>query len=122
MYEILHKTIRDFPKLEKYSLGITIEKTMLECIEYAFAATAAPTSVQKAQAVATVSAKFDALKVYLRLALRADCLDEKKYVQLIPPLGSIGIKIGGWVKEAKKFLNPIPNPKPIPPEPSDPKS
>jgi len=125
MYEILHNAIRDFPKLEKYSLGVRIEKIVLDCLNACFLATALPPSLRKFEAVATASACFDTLKIFTRLAVKTKCLEEKIYLKLIPRFGTIGNMLGGWLKEAKKFsqvAEPNPKPKPNLTEPSQPQS
>lgn len=56
----------------------------------------------KTQAVALASAKFDTLKVYLRLAVHEHCLEEKVYLKIFPHLGTIGTMLGGWLRETNK--------------------
>jgi hypothetical protein len=111
IYLVLHKAVRLFPKLEKYSLGIMIEKIVLEAIQKCLTGTALPKEY-KIQALAEASALFDTLKIFTRIALNTNCLAEKHYLELVPMFGTVGKMLGGWIKEAKKFTaNPNPKPK-----------
>jgi hypothetical protein len=96
MYVILHHAIRNFQKPERYSLGISMDKILLECLESCFCATAAPAS-HKHLYVTKASAQFDTLKLYIRISLRVHCLPEPVYVKLIPRLGECGRMLGGWM-------------------------
>ena len=96
----MHKAIRDFEKLERYTLGIMIEKILLECIESCFMTMAAPIQ-EKYRYLTRTSALFDTLKLYLRISVQTKCLEEKIYIKLIPRLGDIGRMIGGWVQKTK---------------------
>lgn len=100
VYLILHNAIRDFPKLERYTLGMMIEKIHLECIESCFAATASSPE-QKSHAVARASALFDTLKLYIRISVQVKCLQETRYIKMIPRLGEIGRMLGGWLQKTK---------------------
>ncbi len=105
IYIILHNTIRTFPKMEKYSIGITLEKTLLECIKQIFLATVIPPSEQKFQAISQASALFDTLKLMTRMTIDIHCTDDKTYLKLLPHFGESGKMIGGWLKEAKKSID-----------------
>ena len=109
VYIILHNAIRDFPKLEKYSLGASIEKTLLDCIKQTFFSTVVPPSARKFESIALASAQFDTLKLYVRIAIDIHCLEENIYLKLLPHLGSIGTMMGGWLKEAQKTSGQIQN-------------
>lgn len=89
--------------MEKYSLGASIEKILLDCIRQSFFATVNPPGTQKFQAVAGASALFDTLKLNVRIALDIDCLSEKIYLKLLPHFGEIGKMLGGWLKDAQKM-------------------
>jgi len=106
IYLILHNAIRDFPKLERFSIGVSILQIILDCIKHCFLATTLPVGTQKLHAVATASAHFDALKLYVRLSLDMHALEESAYLKLIPHFGSIGTMLGGWLKETQKSNSP----------------
>ena len=44
------------------------------------------------------SVKFNALKIFIRLAKDLKCLDNKKYITLEAQLQEIGKMLGGWQK------------------------
>ena len=102
LYLILHHAIQNFPKLEKFGLGKTIEITLFNCINNCFLSTCLPVGEKKIIAIANTSASFDSLKIYIRLAVKLYCLDEKIYLKIFPRLSTIGSMLGGWMKEAKK--------------------
>ncbi len=97
---MLHKAIRDFEKLERYTLGTMIEKILLECIESCFASTVALPE-EKVRTLTRTSALFDSLKLYIRISKQVGSLQEKTYIKLIPRLGKIGRMLGGWIQKAK---------------------
>ncbi len=100
IYIVLHKAIRDFEKLERYTLGTMIEKILLECIESCFASTVALPE-EKVRTLTRTSALFDSLKLYIRISKQVGSLQEKTYIKLIPRLGKIGRMLGGWIQKAK---------------------
>ena len=102
VYTILHNAIRDFPKQEKFSIGEMMEKILLECIESCFLGTTMPPGSYKLHHIATASAKFDALKLFIRVSVDIHCMKEQTYTKLIPILGEIGKMLGGWLNSAKK--------------------
>ena len=65
-------------------------------------------SEHKLDQLIRTSALFDTLKLYIRIAVKVHCLQEKTYLQLIPRLGEIGRMLGGWLQKTKS-QNPIPN-------------
>ncbi len=96
--------------MDKYNLGTSIEQILLDCIKQTFLATVIPPGSQKLHSVATASAQFDTLKLYIRIGTDTDCISEKAYLKLLPHLGSIGSMLGGWLKEAQKPTGQIQNP------------
>ncbi len=102
VYITLHNAIREFPKLERYSIGVSIEQILLDCIKQTFLATVIPPGSQKLHFVGMVSAQFDTLKLFIRISVDTNCLCEKTYVKLLPHLGSIGAMLGGWLRDAQK--------------------
>ncbi len=108
VYLILHHAIRDFEKLERFTIGVMMEKVLLECIETCFAATTAPIA-EKRSTLTRASALFDTLKLYIRFSVRLHCLQEPTYLKLIPHLGDIGKMLGGWIRSPA--ANPTPSSK-----------
>jgi len=98
IYITLHNAIRDMQKIERFSLGVMMEKVLLECIETCFQTTVAVSGVQKQMQVARASALFDTLKLFIRIAVRIHALQEATYIKLIPRLGEVGKQVGGWMK------------------------
>jgi hypothetical protein len=101
LYSVLHNAIRDFPRLEKFSQGEMMEKILLECIEACFLGTTLPPGSHKLHYVATASAKFDALKVFIRISLDSKILKDETYTKLIPILATIGKNLGGWLRTTR---------------------
>ncbi len=81
-----------------------MEKVLLECLESCFCTTVAPTA-QKQLYATKCSAQFDALKIYIRIAVKISCLPEKTYVKLIPKLGEVGRMLGGWISKIQSQNN-----------------
>ncbi len=102
LYVELHKIIREFEKLERYSIGVEIEKTLLSCIHECFRATTFPSPTHKLAAAVAASAHFDTVKMFIRMTTRMSCMSEKQYVLILPHLAAIGAMLGGWIKELGK--------------------
>lgn len=53
---------------------------------------------EKLTPIKQASVKFDALKIFLRMAKEFKLLDNKKYVELQKYLQEIGRMLGGWIR------------------------
>ncbi|HBV58288.1 MAG TPA: diversity-generating retroelement protein bAvd family protein [Candidatus Magasanikbacteria bacterium] len=97
LYKIFYQYLELFPKKDKYALGAKCEKYLLETLELFLAAGGAPL-LDKKRLVQQANVKFDALKIFLRLAKELKMLDIKKYIELQKYLQEIGRMLGGWQK------------------------
>ncbi len=102
LYIQLHNFIRDFEKLERYTLGVSMEKILLECIHDCHRVTAFQNTSHKLAAAVAASAHFDTLKLYIRIGTKIHCISDKQYAILLPRLATIGPMLGGWVREISK--------------------
>lgn len=100
LYKLFHLFLKFFPKQEKYTLGQTAEKVILEMLEKILVAGYSP-KYQKYQALQLVSQKNDLLKYLVRLAFDTRCLNSKKYLYLEKEILEIGKMLGGWLKSIK---------------------
>lgn len=96
-YKICHGCIKNFPKLEKYSLGLKIENTLLEVLELLLAA-AYGLKNEKQQKIRIASNKVDLLKLLIRLSYDTKSVNTKQYLALQEQTVEIGKMLGGWIK------------------------
>jgi four helix bundle protein len=100
-YQLLYQYIKLFPKQDRYSLGVKLEHTALEILEYIFFASNLRDK-EKVEALQKADVQLDLLKVFIRLAKDVKALDIKKYLELEKQLQEIGKMLGGWLKSAKQ--------------------
>lgn len=84
-----------FPKKDKYTLGSRCEIYIIETLELLLGAGSAP-RIEKLALIKKANVKFDALKVFIRLASDVKMIDGRKYVVLQKQIQEIGRMIGGW--------------------------
>lgn len=84
-----------FPKKDKYTLGNRCEMYIIETLEALLAAGSAP-RIEKRPLIRKANVKFDALKVFIRLANDVKMIDDKKYLALQKQIQEIGRMLGGW--------------------------
>lgn len=97
LYKELYEDTKTFPKKDQYLLGKKCEEAVLdflECILFAASSSREP----KLQALQKANAKFDLLKVLLRIARELKMIDNKKYLSLETKIQEIGRQLGGWIK------------------------
>lgn len=97
MYKTFYRHLELFPKKDKYTLGSKCETLMITVLELLLTASRAERANKK-NLISQASVKFDALKIFLRLAWELKILDDKKYAELQTHLQEIGKMIGGWLK------------------------
>ncbi|MEK7653601.1 MAG: diversity-generating retroelement protein Avd [Patescibacteria group bacterium] len=97
VYKIFYGYLELFPKKDKYALGGKCETQIIQIMELIFLASAAPREKKK-EIISEASAKFDLLKLFIRLANDLKILDRKKYLIIQSYLQEIGRMIGGWQK------------------------
>jgi len=99
-----YKTIIDLNnKLEKrwrYSLGLSLENSVLECMEILVMAKGAPKPLKAGYLLKAV-AKLEVCTLKLRLLLELKLVNETKIFQLQANIAEIGRMLGGWLKAAQ---------------------
>ena len=100
-YKLWHSFLIHIPRLTRYTLGAKTDDIFTECLELSLLAGYSAKEA-KLPIVQKLSAKFDALKFFLKLLWEIKALDNNKYVSLMKPLTEIGNMIGGWLNSLKK--------------------
>lgn len=95
LYKIYYRYAVLFPKKDKYTLGAKCEMYIIETLELLLAAGSVPL-IDKKSLILKANVKFDALKVFLRIAKDFKLLDNKKYILLQKHIQKIGKMLGGW--------------------------
>ena len=99
VYKLFYSYLADFPKKDKYALGLRCENALLELLQALMLATSVP-KAEKLPILNTASMKLDAAKVFIRLCKDVKILDNKKYLILESSLQEIGRMLGGWIKSS----------------------
>lgn len=97
LYKTFYGYLLLFPKRDKYTLGSKCETYIIAVLELLLEAGSAA-KMEKSALVKKASVKFDALKIFIRIAKDLKCLDNKKYLELQTHLQEIGQQLGGWQK------------------------
>lgn len=97
MYTSFATLLYRFPKLYRYSLGITIENNMLSVLELIFETNGLPRPLREAPLI-KANAKCEMLKLLIRMSFELKLLESTPYFQLSSDLREIGRMLGGWIK------------------------
>lgn len=97
LYKTFYGYAKLFPKKDKYVLGSKCEEYIIATLELLLTASSAPKS-EKRVFIVRANVKFDALKIFIRIANDVKMLDNKKYLVLQKQLQEIGRMLGGWQK------------------------
>lgn len=89
-----------FPKKDKYTIGATCERYLIQMIELLVEASYLPKE-EKTTSLKQASNKLEVLKVFIRLLYELKVIDQKKYIQLQSMIQEIGKMFGGWMKSIK---------------------
>jgi len=95
LYKLYYGYLQLFPRKDKYTLGAKCELYIIDTLELLLAAGSVPKQDKK-QYLQQANVKFDALKIFLRLAKEIKVLDSKKYLELQKYIQEIGKMLGGW--------------------------
>jgi hypothetical protein len=90
-------------KLEKrrrYTLGLSLENSILDCMEILVMAKKAPKNLKAAYLI-KASSKLEVSTLKLRLLLELALVNETKIFQLQTKLDEIGRMLGGWLKSVQ---------------------
>jgi len=101
LYKLYYGYAQLFPKKDKYTLGATCEKYIIEILELLITASYLPKD-SKINLIKSASNKFETLKIFIRILRELNIIDQKKYLALQTLIQEIGKMFGGWIKS----LNP----------------
>jgi hypothetical protein len=85
------------PKRRKYSLGVGLENTILDCLSQFIMAKNAPKPMKGAYLL-KASSLVEIAILKLRLCLELKFVNETKIFQIQSMLAEIGRMLGGWIK------------------------
>ncbi|OGK19830.1 hypothetical protein A3D80_03925 [Candidatus Roizmanbacteria bacterium RIFCSPHIGHO2_02_FULL_40_13b] len=88
------------PKRWNYGLGISIEKSVLECLEYLVMAKNAPKQLKSAYLI-KASAHLEMIRFKLRLILENKLANETIIFQTQANIAEAGRMLGGWLKSTQ---------------------
>ena len=100
LYATFHNSLKNFPRVERYSLGADCQKSILAALRYSLlaASTNAKLSGKKSDYLRQASAELDILKLLLKLARDCHCYPNQTYQQLDSMTQKAGKMLGGWLK------------------------
>lgn len=101
IYKLFYSYLVNFPKKDKYSLGLRCENTLLDFLEEITLA-GGVSKTEKLPILQRASTKLDLAKVLIRLCKDLKILDNKKYLTLEASLQEIGRMLGGWIKSSSE--------------------
>ncbi|MBI5731736.1 MAG: four helix bundle protein [Candidatus Magasanikbacteria bacterium] len=101
LYKLYYGYAELFPKKDKYTIGSTCERYIVEILEILLQAGYLPKE-EKLPFIKKASDKFDLLKVFIRLLRELNIIDQKKYLALQTIIQEIGRMFGGWMKSLNK--------------------
>jgi hypothetical protein len=85
------------PKRWRYSLGVSIENTILDCLSELIMAKNAPRPLKSAYLI-KASSYLEIATLKLRLILEYALVNETKIFQTQASLAEVGRMLGGWLK------------------------
>lgn len=95
LYKVFYSYSVLFPKKDKYTLGAKCEMYIITTLELLLEASCAYRE-EKLELIKKANAKFDALKLFIRLLKDLNIIDSKKYLELQKQIQEIGRMLGGW--------------------------
>jgi len=102
LIKIMYKTVKNFPKEHKYSLGNEMIGLAWECLDLTILVNNLPNEQKKIK-IENLSVVFDKLKMRLRMGQEINLLSVGQFSHINEGyLLEIGKEIGGWLKWAKK--------------------
>lgn len=103
LIKVLYKSVNNFPKEYKYSLGAEILTLAWNCLDLVIEANNLPNS-KKAEKISQLSVIFDKLKMRIRMSQEIGLISIGQFAHLEENyILEIGQEIGGWLKWAEKF-------------------
>lgn len=102
-YKEWYLRLKDFPRQERYALGVQCEAAILRVLADIISASKAPRD-RRADFLDSAIRELNMVRVYIRLAKDIKALDMNGYVVLEERAIEIGKMLGGWLR-ATKTLN-----------------
>lgn len=102
LYKLFSCYLKDFPKKERYSLGVKTENVILEVLEKVFFINALPKAFKEPE-LQKINAKVELLKLLIRLSFELKIVYSSQYLILQGNLQEIGKMVGGWLKYVKNL-------------------
>ncbi|MBI4598657.1 four helix bundle protein [Candidatus Uhrbacteria bacterium] len=97
-YALWSQLLLKFPKSQRYTLGETCARHILESLEILLFTSSLPNSTEKINSLRIASGKIDTLKLLIRLVKDCKCVSNTHYLQVESHLHDAGKMLGGWVK------------------------
>ena len=97
MYMAFSPLVYQFPKVYRYSLGRTIDGSILALLELIFEANSLPRPLREAPLI-RANAKCELLKLLNRMCFELKLIESTKYFQISADLQEVGKMLGGWIK------------------------
>jgi len=99
-FVLFHHALTKFPKSEKHSLGIEIEKSIIQILKRLITCSSSDLLI-KQNKLPEISSDLDILKILVRLSSDIKAIDLKVYLTLQEKLQVIGRMLGGWIRSLK---------------------
>lgn len=100
-YKAWHEFLPHVPKDSRYTLGIKIDRALLETVELLFSASYVKKEL-KLPYLEKATNRLDLAKFFLQILWEIKAIDQKKYIALSEKLNELGKMIGGWSRQAAK--------------------
>ena len=100
-YKVWHEFLPHVPKDSRYSLGIKIDRLLVETLESLYLASYAKPE-QKFVHLEKATTRLDLAKFFLQVLWEIKALDTKKYTLISEKLNEIGKMLGGWMRQNSK--------------------
>ena len=98
LYKLGFDICEHLEKRYRYSLGASLEQSILSLLEYLTMAKSAPAPM-KATYLLRANGQLDLARFKVRLMLELGLVNETKLFQAQAALGEIGRMLGGWLKK-----------------------
>lgn len=100
MYKDIIIINNQLQKRMRYTLGVSLEESAMECMEYLIMAKNAPKTLKAAYLI-KASSLLEITAIKLRLFLELKLSNETKIFQTQTRMTEIGRMLGGWLKAAQ---------------------
>jgi hypothetical protein len=100
VYKAIIEMNEKIPKRQKFSIGLSLENSILECFDYLIMAKNAPKTL-KVPYLIKASSQLEISTFKLRLLLELYLVNETKVFQIQSKLAEIGRMLGGWMKSVQ---------------------